>query len=101
MEERRGRLPQQHLEDKPRQFKRVMADNDGVISTWTYDLDVFNRGPILVENEYPKDWKSSEEEHIIDERDLPITKRTFLNQDTGKFVSYQRYKQLLKEGKII
>ena len=94
MEERRGRPVIQHIEEKPRHFTRVMKDSDGVTSTWIYNLDKFDRGPIEVINEYPKDWKSPEEEHETDERNLPITKRTFLNQANGKFVGYGRAKQL-------
>lgn len=94
MEERRGRPVIQSIEDKPRQFTRIFKDPDGVISSWIYDLDKRTNGPIEVNNEYPEDWKSPSEEIGDDQRNLPITKRKFLNQINGKFVSYQRAKQL-------
>lgn len=94
MEERRGRPKLQTEEDKPRQFQRIYKDNDGVVSTWTYDLDKFPNGPILVENEYPKDWKSPSEEIEESQENLPITKRKYLNPKNGKLVSYARAKML-------
>lgn len=94
MEERRGRPPIPHIEDKPRQFIRTYKNDDGTIETWSYDLDKRLNGPLEVNIEYPKDWKSPLDIIGEDQRNLPITKRTFLNQSTGKFVSYQRAKQL-------
>jgi hypothetical protein len=51
MEERRGRPATIVQEDPPRKFTRVFED-EYAIETWTYNLDKFRNGPILVEIKY-------------------------------------------------
>ena len=96
MEERRGRPKETHFEDTPRQFERVFKDPDGVISTWKYDLDKQPNGPIEVNNEYPKDFKPETEDEKLEKqnKDLPLTKRQWINPANGKLVGYTRAKAL-------
>jgi hypothetical protein len=51
MEERRGR-PATIVQEEPlRKYTRVFED-EYAIETWTYNLDKFRNGPILVEIKY-------------------------------------------------
>jgi hypothetical protein len=67
MEERRGRPKETLSEDQPRKFTRVYED-DETIETWTFDLNKFERGPILTEIKYkngldkPKNWNKKAKE---------------------------------------
>ncbi len=51
MEERRGRPAAIIQEEAPRKFTRVYED-EYAIETWTFDIDKFRNGPILVEIKY-------------------------------------------------
>ena len=51
MEERRGRPAAIIQEEAPRKFTRVYED-EYAIETWTFDVDKFRNGPILVEIKY-------------------------------------------------
>jgi hypothetical protein len=75
---------------------RTFTDDDGVISIWEYDPDKTNSGPYEVTMKYPKDFMTSKPV----ERVLSKTEQRYLNPYTGKYISYQRYQQLIKEGKI-
>jgi len=47
-----GRWPEK-LIDKPTKFEIIYKDDDGVESTWKYDLKKFLNGPIEVSNKFP------------------------------------------------
>jgi len=47
-----GRWPEKPI-DKPTKFEHVYKDDDGVESTWKYDLKKFPNGPIEVTNKFP------------------------------------------------
>lgn len=95
MEERRGRPKNFHEENIPRQFSQTFKDDDaGIISIWHYDLDINPNGPIETINEYPKNYETPLEELDKTQKDLPLTKRKFLNPKNGKYVGYQRAKIL-------
>jgi hypothetical protein len=51
MEERRGRPAAIIQEEAPRKFTRVYED-EYAIETWSFDIDKFRNGPILVEIKY-------------------------------------------------
>ena len=51
MEERRGRPAAIIQEEAPRKFNRVYED-EYAVETWTFDIDKFRNGPILVEIKY-------------------------------------------------
>jgi len=51
MEERRGRPATIVQEEAPRKFTRVYED-EYAVETWTFDIDKFRNGPILVEIKY-------------------------------------------------
>jgi hypothetical protein len=51
MEERRGRPAAIVQEEAPRKFTRVYED-EYAVETWTFDIDKFRNGPILVEIKY-------------------------------------------------
>jgi len=51
MEERRGRPAAIIQEEAPRKYTRVYED-EYAIETWTFDIDKFRNGPILVEIKY-------------------------------------------------
>jgi len=51
MEERRGRPATIVQEEPPRKYTRVFED-EYTVETWTYNLDKFRNGPILVEIKY-------------------------------------------------
>ena len=73
-----------------RKFTRSFTDQEGVISIWKYDLDKFNRGPIEVEQVYPKDYMSP----IDKNKKLPKSQQKFLNPENGRMVGYYRAKTL-------
>jgi hypothetical protein len=54
MEERRGRPAAIIQEEAPRKYTRVYED-EYAIETWTFDVDKFRNGPILVEIKYKAD----------------------------------------------
>jgi hypothetical protein len=39
-------------------FERKYTDDDGTISIWKYDENIFKNGPISVEYSYPKNIKN-------------------------------------------
>ncbi len=85
----RPKLP----DDTPkRKFIRTYKDTLGVVAHWKYDLDKSPNGPISVEFEYPKEYFP--EIPLVLNEDEPLTKRLFWNDDTEKYVGYQRAKQL-------
>ena len=51
MEERRGRPAAIIQEEAPRKYTRVYED-EYAVETWTFDIDKFRNGPILVEIKY-------------------------------------------------
>jgi len=51
MEERRGRPAAIIQEEAPRKYTRIYED-EYAIETWTFDIDKFRNGPILVEIKY-------------------------------------------------
>jgi len=71
-------------------FTRTFVDEDGVVEIWKYNLDKFPNGPLSVEYKYPKGYKSFAD---INEK-LPVTKRKYINPESGEYVSYGRAKQL-------
>jgi hypothetical protein len=78
----------------PRKFQHEFKDSDGTITIWKYDLDKFTRGPIEVENVYPKDYLSPEQAQKKANKKLPKSQQQFLNPATGKMVGYYRAKTL-------
>ena len=96
----RGRPKIQLLEDQPIKFKREYKNDDGTIDTWNYDLNIRDNGPVSVEITYPKSYKSPQDVLEKQNEKLPLTQRMYLNPINGKMVSYQRYNNLIKEGKI-
>jgi hypothetical protein len=51
MEERRGRPKEIIQEPTPRKFSRVYEDEE-TTTTWNFDLDKFDRGPVSVDIKY-------------------------------------------------
>lgn len=82
--------PIEQSTDQSTKFTREFLDYNGAKSIWTYDYSITRNGPVNVEIIYSKDYTSFEEE----QKDLPITKRKYLNKETGKYVAYTRAKQL-------
>jgi len=83
-------------EARPRKYSTIFVNDDGVIDTWIYDLDKNPYGPIETNFSYPKNYNLVSET----QKDNKVDKK-YLNPYNGKYVSYQRYHQLVKEGKII
>ena len=84
---------QEELEQS-RKFTRSFTDQEGVVSIWKYDLDKFNRGPIEVEQIYPKDYLTVSDKIKKDNKKLPKSQQKFLNPDNGRTVGYYRAKTL-------
>jgi hypothetical protein len=84
---------QEELEQS-RKFTRSFTDQEGVVSIWKYDLDKFNRGPIEVEQIYPKDYLTVSDKIKKDNKKLPKSQQKFLNPDNGRMVGYYRAKTL-------
>lgn len=87
---KRGRPKSSQPKDNPTHFTRDIIYNDGVKVSWTYDLSKRKSGPLKVELYYPKDYTTFEEE----QEEIPLSKRKYLNPNTGKWVGYGRGKQL-------
>jgi len=83
---KRGRPIETKPEEQSTKFTREYISSDKVKQVWTYDLNKFKRGPISVDIHYPSNYVSLEEE----EGKLPISKRKYLNPNTGKWVGYSR-----------
>jgi hypothetical protein len=85
-------LPKGRPSEKPNQvllkYKQVFEKN-GIKTTWTWDKTKFAYGPISVDIEYPKNYKSFEEE----QEQLPITKRQYFDETEGYYVGYQTAKK--------
>jgi len=75
---------------------RTFIDDDGVTSVWEYDPAKSTNGPYDVTIKYPKDFLTAEPVQRV----LNKTEQKYLNPNNGKYVSYQRYQQLIKEGKV-
>ena len=79
------------VQEQPTKFTRKFVDKKtGITAVWTYDLSKSPRGPISTEFEYPKDYVSE----ATNEENLPKSQRKYLNEVTGKMVSYTRAYQL-------
>ena len=63
MEERRGRPATIVQEEAPRKFTRVYED-EYAVETWTFDIDKFRNGPILVEIKYKAGAEKSIKLHV-------------------------------------
>jgi hypothetical protein len=85
----RGR-PAHIPEDVKIKYTREFIDDDGIKSIWKYDLSITTSGPISTEQIFPKEYQT------VNPTDpsIPISKRLFLNEATGKLVAYTRAKQL-------
>jgi glucose dehydrogenase len=73
-----------------KKFSVEFIDDDGTKSIWKYDLNITTNGPISTEQIFPKEYQ------IVNPTDesIPVSKRLFLNEATGKLVAYTRAKQL-------
>lgn len=90
---KRGRPALIRIEDQSPKFLREYRSDDGSSEIWYFDTDISKNGPIKVELKCKKIYrslKSFEEEQA----ELPITKRVFFNEKSGKYVGYGRAKVL-------
>jgi len=62
-----GRWPEKPI-DKPTKFEITYKDNDGVESTWKYDLKKFPNGPIEVSNKFPAGYDKMMKKQMKDAR---------------------------------
>jgi hypothetical protein len=85
-------LPKGRPSEKPvevlSQYTQVF-EKEGIKTIWTWDKTKFKNGPISVEVEYPKEYKSFEEEQAS----LPVTKRQYFDEESGYYVGYQTAKK--------
>jgi hypothetical protein len=87
MEEKRGRPKEPEVVDAPRKFTKTYEDED-TIETWTYDLNKFDKGPILVEIKYkngidkPKNWNKIAKQAKDDRRQARQMKKINENNNT-------------------
>jgi hypothetical protein len=87
MEERRGRPKEPEAVVAPRKYTKVYEDED-TIETWTYDLNKFERGPILVEIKYKngldksKNWNKLAKQAKDDRRSNRQMKKINENNNT-------------------
>ena len=95
MAEHRGR-PKENTKPLEGKYKRVYNDEDGTKTVWHYDTDRTTRGPVKVEISYPKDYDfRTLDERLHDEnKELPKTKRKYLNPANDKLVGYTRARAL-------
>ena len=73
-------VPEEEIKVASRKFERIF-ENSYSVSTWTYDLDLFEKGPIQVEIKYKKkedeiDWG----ERIKELESIPYRKRKITGQ---------------------
>lgn len=73
---------------------RVIKHMHGVTSTYYFEKDRYNLGPYKVEIDYPDYYVDPMDEKKTADKGLPKTQRMYLNESTGKMVSYQRAKQI-------
>lgn len=78
---------------KKLKFKDVF-EVDGIKTTWTYDLKKNPHGPMSVDIQYSRNYKSDAELIEEENKKLPKTKRKYWNPDSDSYVSYARAKQL-------
>ena len=62
-----GRWPEKPI-DKPTKFEITYKDDDGVESTWKYDLKKFSNGPIEVSNKFPAGYDKMMKKQMKDAR---------------------------------
>jgi hypothetical protein len=85
-------LPKGRPSEKPAELRlkyTQVFERDGIKTTWIWDKTIFANGPISVEVEYPKNFKSYEEEQAT----LSATKRMYFDEVEGYYVSYQTAKK--------
>jgi len=73
---------------------RVVKHMHGVTSTYYFEKDRYNLGPYKVEIEYPDYYVEPMDEAKKSNKGIPKTQQMYLNEATGKMVSYQRAKQI-------
>jgi len=81
-------------EEPPKIFERNYIDDDGVKSTWKFNLNKNPNGPYEVIIHLPKNYKTPIQIQNEKNKKLPVSKQRFFNAETGKWVSYQRAKAL-------
>jgi hypothetical protein len=79
---------------KNQKFTREYINSDGSKDVWTYDLTQFKNGPTSVEIIYPKKYQHISEQNELDNSQLPLTQRKWVNPVNGKEVGYTRAKNL-------
>ena len=80
--------PSEKMAEVITKYTQVFERN-GIKTIWNWDKTIFPNGPISVEVEYPKGYKSYEEEQEA----LPATKRMYFDEAEGYYVSYQTAKK--------
>lgn len=87
MEEKRGRPKEPEAVVAPRKYTKVYED-ENTIETWTYDLNKFERGPVLVEIKYKngldksKNWNKLAKQAKDDRRSNRQMKKINENNNT-------------------
>ena len=87
MEEKRGRPKEPEAVVAPRKYTKVYED-ENTIETWTYDLNKFERGPVLVEIKYKngldksKNWNKLAKQAKDDRRSSRQMKKINENNNT-------------------
>ena len=79
-----------------KQFTKTFINDDGTTCVWKYDLDKSTSGPIETTTSYPKEYLGTVEKTKNNKVD-----QKYFNPANGKYVSYHRYRQLIKDRKIM
>jgi hypothetical protein len=86
-----GRWPEKPI-DKPTKFEVTYKDDDGVESTWKYDLKKFPNGPIEVTNKFPagydKMMKKQMKEAKLEKKKSTLEKAMDKKDDSKKDKKY-------------
>jgi len=72
---------------------KIFKNHDGTEDIWEYD-DSISKNVIQVTIGYPKHFSSPEEQNNKLNLKLNKTDQKFFNESNGKYVGYQRAKQL-------
>ena len=76
-------------------YNRDFKNADGTTDRWHYNLNKWPNGPYKTEMDiYNKEPMPENKQVVVNQEDLPKTKRQYINPNNGKLVGYTRARML-------
>jgi hypothetical protein len=76
-------------------FTKDFKNADGTVDRWYFDLNRYPRGAYKTEMDiFNKEPMPENKKVVVNQEDLPKTKRQYINPNNGKLVGYTRARML-------